>query len=139
MRGIEALDPAAIASAEARLAAILRACADADASVWFLPPLTEAAARGFWRRAAASVTAGDRVLLGAWADGTLAGTVTLDLATPPNQPHRAEIAALLVHPAFRRRGLAKALMAGAETEARRLGRRLLTLNTRAGGWMEELY
>lgn len=139
VRGIEVLGPAAIASAESRLAKILRACVDAGAAVSFLPPLTEAVAREFWHRAAALVAAGNRLILGAWSGGVLAGTVTLDLASQSNQPHRAEITKLLVHPAFRRQGLAKALMARAEEEARRLGRRLLTLDTRAGELAERLY
>ena len=58
---------------------------------------------------------------------------------PPNQPHRAEIAKLLVHPDHRRRGLGRALMAAAEAEARRLGRTLLTLDTRSGDPSEALY
>jgi GNAT superfamily N-acetyltransferase len=48
------------------------------------------------------VAQGKRLLLAAWMDGQLAGTVQLDLATPENQPHRAEVAKLLVDPAFRR-------------------------------------
>jgi ribosomal protein S18 acetylase RimI-like enzyme len=36
---------------------------------------------------------------------------------------------LAVHPAHRRRGVARALMAACEEEARRRGRRLLTLHT----------
>ncbi len=139
VRGVEVLGPAAVASAEGRLAEILRACVDAGASISFLPPLAQATARGFWRRAVSAVAAGERAILGAWADGVLVGTVTLDLATPPNQPHRADIAKLLVHPAARRQGLARALMACAEDEARRAGRRLLTLDTRAGDLAESLY
>jgi GNAT superfamily N-acetyltransferase len=139
VRGIELLGPAAVASAEGRLAEILRACVDSGAAVSFLPPLTEASARGFWRRAAAAVSAGQRAILGAWTDGVLFGTVTLDLATPPNQPHRADIAKLLVHPAARRQGLARSLMAYAEGEARRAGRSLLTLDTRANDLAESLY
>ncbi len=139
VQGIEVLGPAAAASAEGRLAEILRACVDAGASISFLPPLAKATARGFWRRAAAAAAAGECAILAAWADGVLVGTVTLDLATPPNQPHRAEIAKLLVHPARRRQGLARALMGCAEAEAARRGRRLLTLDTRAGDLAEGLY
>ena len=67
------------------------------------------------------------------------GTVTLDLATPPNQTHRAEVAKLLVHPAARRRGVGQALMAALEAEAAQRGRRLLTLDTRADDAGEALY
>jgi GNAT superfamily N-acetyltransferase len=137
--GIEVLGPASVTSAEGRLAEILRACVDAGASVSFLPPLAPAAARGFWRRAASSVATGGRMILGAWADGILVGTVALDMATPPNQPHRAEVAKLLVHPDARRHGLGRALMARLEAEAVRAGRTLLTLDTSEGNPAEALY
>jgi GNAT superfamily N-acetyltransferase len=136
---VEALDAAAAASAERRLAEILVACVDAGASVSFLPPLPMETARGHWRKVAADVAAGTRLLLAAWAEGALVGTVQVDCGTPPNQPHRAEIAKLLVDPAARRRGIGRALMARAEQAAQRHGRTLLTLDTRAGDTAESLY
>ena len=137
--GIEVLDAAAAASAERRLAEILCACVDAGASVSYLPPLAPDVARAFWQRAATDVAAGTRILLAAWDDAVLVGTVMLEFASSPNQPHRAEVQKLLVHPAARRRGLARALMLRAEQEARRAGRTLLTLDTRAGDAAENLY
>ncbi len=119
LNGIELLDAAAAASAERRLADILCACVDAGASVSYLPPLAPNIAHGFWKRAAADVAAGTRVLLAAWNDGALAGTVMLEFASAPNQPHRAEVQKLLVHPSSRRLGLARALMQRAETGASR--------------------
>jgi ribosomal protein S18 acetylase RimI-like enzyme len=88
---------------------------------------------------ATEVAAGTRILLAAWDDAVLVGTVMLDFPTAPNQPHRAEVQKLLVHPAARRRGLARALMLRAEQEARRAGRSLLTLDTRADDAAETLY
>ncbi|HSU07137.1 MAG TPA: GNAT family N-acetyltransferase [Acetobacteraceae bacterium] len=137
--GIEVLDAAAAASAERRLAEILVACVNAGASVSYLPPLTLDAARAFWHRAAADVAAGTRIMLGAWMNGALAGTVMLDLDTPPNQPHRAEVQKLLVHPAARRAGLAQDLMARLEQQACIAGRTLLTLDTQADSFAETLY
>jgi GNAT superfamily N-acetyltransferase len=137
--GIEVLDVAAAASAERRLAEILCACVDAGASVSYLPPLAPEVARAFWKRMAAEVAAGTRILLAAWDDAMLVGTVMLELASAPNQPHRAEVQKLLVHPAARRRGLARALMLRVEQEARLAGRTLLTLDTRAGDAAETLY
>ncbi len=137
--GIDVLDAAAAASAERRLADILCACVDAGASVSYLPPLAPSVARGFWKRAAADVASGTRVLLAAWDAGVLVGTVMLELASAPNQPHRAEVQKLLVHPSSRRRGLARALMLRAEHEARCVGRTLLTLDTRADDAAEHLY
>jgi ribosomal protein S18 acetylase RimI-like enzyme len=96
-------------------------------------------ARGFWRKVAADVAAGTRLLLAAWHEGALVGTVQLDLGTPPNQPHRAEVAKLLVDPDGRRRGVARELMLRAEQSAQRLGRSLLTLDTRADDHAEPLY
>jgi GNAT superfamily N-acetyltransferase len=120
------------ASAERALAQLLRACVNAGASVSFLPPLPLHVARGFWRDTAAEVAAGTRLLLGSRIEGGLVGTVTIDLATPPNQPHRGEVQKLLVHPSVRRRGIARALMTRAEDAALGAGRTLLTLDTRAG-------
>jgi GNAT superfamily N-acetyltransferase len=137
--GIALLDAASAASAERPLADILCACVEAGASVSYLPPLAPDVARAFWKRMAAEVAAGTRVLLAAWDDAVLVGTVMLEFASAPNQPHRAEVQKLLVHPAGRRRGLARALMLGVEQEARRAGRSLLTLDTRAGDAAENLY
>jgi len=136
---VQVLDVAAMASAECSLAKILCACVDAGASVSYLPPLALEIARDFYRRVARDVAAGICVALAGWVDGELLGTVLLDLGTPPNQPHRAEVKKLLVHPKARRRGLARALMAALEQAARDAGRTLLTLDTRAGDMAESLY
>ena len=136
---VQRLDAAAAASAERRLALVLKDCVDSGASVSYLPPLDPATARAFWRRAATEVAAGARVVLAAWADGELVGTVQLDLGTPPNQPHRADLAKLLVMGRARRRGIARRLMTEAEAAARESGRSLLVLDTRAGDPAETLY
>jgi GNAT superfamily N-acetyltransferase len=137
--GIEVLDAAAAASAVRRLAEILCACVDAGASVSYLPPLAAKVALGYWKRIAAEVAAGTRILLAAWDNGVLIGTVMAEFASSPNQPHRAEVQKLLVHPAARRRGVARALMGRLETEALAAGKTLLTLDTRAGDAAEPLY
>ena len=81
---------------------------------------------------AAEVEQGRRLLLAAFADGELVGTVQVILALPPNQPHRGEIAKLLVHRSARRRGIAQLLMERAEAEARAEGKTLLVLDTVTG-------
>ncbi|MGH7040866.1 MAG: GNAT family N-acetyltransferase, partial [Acetobacteraceae bacterium] len=129
--GIAVLDAAAAASAVRRLAALLAASVAAGASVSPRSPLAPDTARAFWGDAATAVAQGRRVLLVAWADGVLAGTVSLDLDTGPNQAHRAGLGGLLVDPAHRRRGLGRALLARAEAEAAAAGRTLLTLDTTA--------
>lgn len=136
---VRRLDTAAAGSAERVLARLLVACVDAGASVSFLPPLGLDTARAFWRGVSSEVARGGCILLAAWSGGTLVGTAQLDLATPPNQPHRAELRKLLVHPDTRRRGIARALMLAAEAEAARAGRTLLTLDTNAGSAAEPLY
>jgi GNAT superfamily N-acetyltransferase len=139
VNGLEALDIAAASSAETRLADILIACVAGGASVSFLPPLSRERANAFWHRAANDVGTGQRVLLAAWRDGTMVGTGMLDLATPENQPHRAEIQKILVHPCARRSGVGRQVMRALERSALASGRTLLTLDTRAGDAGEALY
>jgi len=136
---VRPLDVAALGSAEARLATILKTCVDAGAAVSFLAPLALSEARAFWRRAGSAVASGLRIVLAAWVDGALMGTVTVDCDTPQDQRHRADVAKLLVHPEVRRYGVARALMTAAEQEAGRRGRTLLTLDTRAADAGEALY
>jgi ribosomal protein S18 acetylase RimI-like enzyme len=127
--GVVVMDAPAAASAERRLAEILLAVVRGGASVSFMASLTLDEARAFWRAKAKEVAVGERILLGAYADGVMQGTVTVDCAMPPNQPHHAAIQKLLVHPDARRRGLARALMRRAEQAARDAGRSMLTLDT----------
>src|SRR5450756_1235381 len=64
-------------------------------SVSFMHPLAPEAADRFWRDSLASAGRGERIVLGAFDGEILIGTVTLQLALPPNQPHRAEIAKMM--------------------------------------------
>lgn len=121
------------------LASLLQAVVQTGAAVGFLPPVTDAAALDYWRSVAAAVADGSRLLWAAHWDGALAGTVQLDLSLRPNGLHRAEVMKLMVHPAQRRHGLARALMQAVEAEARRLGRTTLVLDTRQGEPSEALY
>ncbi len=128
------LDAAAAASADRRLGDIMTASAEDEA----VPLASPDEARRYWRGVSAEVAGGQRILLVGWADGVLAGSVQLDINTPPYQDHRAEVQHLLVQPADRAGGLAEALMREVEMAARRHGRRLLTLNAIAGGPAEIL-
>ena len=98
-------------------------------SVSFMHPLSRPTALQFWTASLAAADAGRRIVLGGWAGGGLAGTVTLDLDTPQNQPHRADIAKLMTAMRWRGRGVARALMIEAERLAASCGRTLLTLDT----------
>jgi GNAT superfamily N-acetyltransferase len=113
----------------AQLAEVLVDCVEGGASVSFMSPFSHSQALSFFRKVASSVGLGETILLAAKLDGRVVGTVQLGLDTPPNQPHRADIKKLLVHRSARGHGLAAALMARIEEEARRQGRWLLVLDT----------
>lgn len=137
---VEIVAPGAAEGDLDALAELLHACVAAGASVNFVRPFPHAAARDFWaHRVLPGVAAGTRLLFVLRDGDRLSGTVQLNLDTPPNGAHRAEVAKLLVHPACRRRGLGRRLMAALEAEARRRGRSLLTLDTRTGDAAEPLY
>lgn len=122
------------------LGALLHACVHAGASIGFILPFAVQEAEAFWRdNVLPAVRVGERLLLVACAGDRIAGSVQLDHATPANQPHRAEVRKLMVHPDFRRRGLARRLMAEIEAHAVQLRRSLLTLDTRTGDHAEPLY
>src|SRR5580658_6413195 len=121
------------------LAEVLADCVDGGASVSFMPPFGKPEAEEFFRKIIQGVEAGDRILLAAFLDAKLAGTVQIVTAMPPNQPHRAEIAKLLVLRSARGQGLAAALMRRAEECAKEAGKRLLVLDTCAGSAAEKLY
>ena len=121
------------------LASVLADCVAGGASVSYLAPFSQADARAEFVEFAAEVEHGRRLLLAAFAGGALVGTVQVILALPPNQPHRAEIAKLLVHRSARRRGIAQLLMEHAEAEARAEGKTLLVLDTVTGDSAERLY
>jgi GNAT superfamily N-acetyltransferase len=121
------------------LAAVLHDVVAGGASVGYVWPFSHADARAAFERWAREVDAGTRILLAAFADDELVGTVQVNLALPPNQPHRGDVAKLLVHRRARRRGIARALMERLEAEARAAGRTLLVLDTVTGDPAEALY
>lgn len=127
----------------ARIGALARILSDSvgeGASISFLAPLSDEDAARFWSSdVLPEVAAGRRVLFGAERAGNLVGTVQLITAMPPNQPHRCEIAKMIVHPGARRLGIGRALMNRALDHARELGKELVTLDTRTGDVAEPLY
>ncbi|BBK42682.1 N-acetyltransferase [Allostella vacuolata] len=128
---VRRLSPREAQDAVPALSAILMDCVAGGASVGFMAPLAPARAEAFWRRVADGVASAERILLVAEepATGVLLGTVQVILAQPENQPHRADIAKMLVHRRGRRRGLGAALMRAAEGEAQAAGKTLLVLDT----------
>ncbi len=102
-------------------------------------PLAPAQAASFWEHSLSAAARGERAVLGAWDGDILAGTVTLLLDCPPNQPHRAEIAKLMTRVSHRGRGVAASLMRAAEALAVERSRTLLVLDTAADGGAAGLY
>ena len=120
-----------------QLAELLIDCVE-GASVSFMLPLTRERALRFWQGVADDVVSGARALLVAEDGGGICGTVQLVLQQTDNQPHRADLAKMLVHRRARRRGLGTALMRAAESTARDCGKTLLVLDTAADD-AERLY
>jgi ribosomal protein S18 acetylase RimI-like enzyme len=130
----------AVSDAEVgQLTDLLIDCVEGGASVSFMLPLTRERARSFWLRVAEGVASGARVLLVAEDDGGICGTVQLILDLPENQPHRADLAKLLVHSRARRHGVGEALTRAAEATARECGRTLLVLDAVTDGAAARLY
>jgi ribosomal protein S18 acetylase RimI-like enzyme len=148
------------------LSDILIDAIDSGASVSFLGPLSQEGADSFWTCVAEGIANGERVLFAAFDDGTspategsadvlparrpspergriltpeIVGTAQLVLDTPPNQPHRADIAKVLVHRRARNRGIGRRLMDAVESDARARGKTLLTLDALTGSSAERLY
>jgi ribosomal protein S18 acetylase RimI-like enzyme len=137
---VQELSAAAALSLKSGLCALLRDAVDGGASVGFLPPLDGEEASAYWDGVAAALKGGGRRLwIARGADGSVVGSVQLDLAAQANGGHRAEVIKLMVVGSGRRRGIGRALMETAESEARRLGRTTLVLDTRQGDPSEALY
>jgi GNAT superfamily N-acetyltransferase len=124
----------------AELADVLIDCVAGGASVSFLHPLSRAKAEAFWRGIAAGVARGERALLVAEDEaGAIVGTVQVLLHQPENQPHRGDVAKMLVHRRARRLGLGARLLAAAEAAALAAGKTLLVLDTVSGSDGDRLY
>jgi ribosomal protein S18 acetylase RimI-like enzyme len=121
------------------LAEVLADCVEGGASVSFMPPFSKADAAAFFEKLLPEVERGDRILLAAFEGPKLVGTVQIITATPPNQPHRGDIAKLLVMRSARRQGIAELLMQHAEENARVAGKSLLVLDTCSGTTADRLY
>ncbi|MEP6573779.1 MAG: GNAT family N-acetyltransferase [Gemmatimonadota bacterium] len=122
------------------LSAVLIDCVEGGASVGFMHPMTADKATRFWTMVADGVSRGDRLLLVAHDnDGQILGTVQLILALPENQPHRADLAKMLVSRRARRQGVAARLLAAAESAGLDEGKSLLVLDAVTDGDAARLY
>jgi GNAT superfamily N-acetyltransferase len=120
------------------LGEVLIDCVQGGASVNFLLPMSRAKADRYWRVAAARLERDELVLLAAEQAGRIIGTVQILLGQPENQPHRGDLAKMLVHRHVRRLGVGAALLAAAERAALSAGKTLLVLDT-ASAEAERLY
>jgi GNAT superfamily N-acetyltransferase len=137
---VRALDAREARACVDALADVLIDCVEGGASVSFMLPLSRERATAFWRGVADGVARGDRTLFVAEdADGRVVGTVQLQTAMPDNQPHRADVAKMLVHRRGRRRGIAQRLLDTLDRAAREQGKSVLVLDTVTGGDAERLY
>ena len=114
-------------------------CVEGGASVSFVWPFSREDAEAFFRKYIDGVEAGERILLAAIEDGRVIGTVQINIALPPNQPHRADVAKLLVDRRARGAGVGAKLMEEVERQARAVGKTLLVLDTVTGEAAERLY
>ncbi len=122
------------------LAEILIDCVAHGASVSFMHPLAKDKAIAFWRDVVDAVARGERsLLLAQQADGRLLGTVQLILHQPENQPHRADVAKMLVRSDARRRGVGQRLLQAVDAVALQAAKTVLVLDTVTGGAGDHLY
>lgn len=137
---VEALDPASYDAAVPELGALLKDAVDGGASVNFVAGVTTGQTEGWWAARAARVADGTiTVFVARDGEGRIVGSTLLERSVNPNSPHRAEIGKVIVHRSRRRQGLAKALMAAAEEQARAEGRWMLILDTVTGSPAASLY
>lgn len=137
---ITVLDEFGIETKLAGLSRILEDTVEDGAAISFMAPMSSDTAARYWSEEVRPEVAADRrLLLVAERDGQIVGTVQLLTGMPPNQPHRCEIAKMMVHPKARRIGIGRLLMDQALRRARALGKTLVTLDTRTGDVAEPLY
>ncbi len=135
---IERLTPPASEADLLSLAALLVDAVESGAAVSFVLPLPVSDAASWWRRTLGAWHPRGELLVARDATG-IVGSVLLQPAWAPNQPHRAEIVKLIVHRRARGHGLGRRLMTFIEDAARQRGFTLLTLDAKRGATAEMLY
>lgn len=111
------------------LSDVLIDCVEGGASVSFMLPMSRAKADAYWQSMSESLALGDRAVLAAEDEQGVVGTIQVILKQPENQPHRGDVAKMLVHRRARRKGVGAALLAAAEQRALAAGKTLLVLDT----------
>jgi len=137
---VEILNAEQAATSVPRLAEILIDAVASGAGVSFLHPLSQDDAEQFWRDQLPGVVAGKTfILICKDSLRQIMGVVMLHKAWAPNQPHRGDVAKLLVHRDFRRLGVGSALMLEMEKLAQKIGLRMINFDAVAGGAPDRLY
>lgn len=122
-----------------RLGHILADAVNGGAGVSFMLPFTDEDGAAYWANQTGGVESGYKIIFAAFDAEEIVGTVTLDKAWPPNQPHRGDIAKMLVLSSHRRRGVGKLLLDALEARAREMGITLLTFDTTTNSPAESFY
>lgn len=135
---VERLTPPATDADIDALASLLVDAVNAGAAVSFRAPLTPESAASWWRNTLRNSDRRAVFLVARDAEG-IAGTVQMQPAWAPNQPHRGDVAKLIVAARCQRAGVASRLMAAVEADAAREGFTLLVLDTKRGDPAEHLY
>jgi GNAT superfamily N-acetyltransferase len=119
---IERLAPSAADSDVDALARLLIDAVESGAAVSFVAPLPIDRARQWWRDTLSAADPRAVFLVARDVDG-IVGCVQLHPAWAPNQPHRADVAKLLVHRRARNQGLGTRRRFHAADARREAGRR----------------
>ena len=120
------------------LSSLLTDAVESGAGVSFMRDLSFDRAREWWSKVFAE-SSSKAVILAARDERGVVGTVQLQPSWAPNQPHRADVAKLIVHRRARGKGVARALMRELERYAREEGFTLLLLDTCKDSVAERLY
>ena len=117
---------------------LLADAVDSGASVGFVRDLSPADTQE-WAASTLAALGPGLMLWVAEAAGRIVGSVQLAPCLKPNGRHRGEVMKLLVQRSARGRGVASALLARLEADARAAGLTLLVLDTEAGSPAEAIY
>ena len=135
---VEVVDAPAAASAEPLLGAILAEAVSAGCALGFHAPLDAHRARTLFRDVTKAVATGQRLLLLAWRDGLIIGSVDLDFARAETELNLARVERLMVATDQSDEAVERELVAAAERAAERSNRRLLVASVRAEGLAERV-
>lgn len=112
---------------------------DTGGQVGFYAPANRDKVKAFWLVAAKKIKGQEVMLLAAYNDEILVGSVQLYLSELENAKHRAEVAKLMVDSNYRRSGIGMKLMQHLEAKARETNLKLLWLVTKINDHPKVLY